>query len=82
MHTALAGVVLAIGLVQTCRAVHTSVGRVPRHHSTHMKADRSDSIGGPGVTWTPNDNLYESVVIWMHGLGDTADGWASLSKRV
>jgi hypothetical protein len=43
-----------------------------------MKSVRSDGHGGRGVTYTPTNGSYSNVVIWMHGLGDTADGWASL----
>lgn len=43
-----------------------------------LKSVRNDGIGGRGVTFTPSTGTYKNVVIWMHGLGDTADGWASL----
>eukprot|EP01033_Poteriospumella_lacustris_P008686 gene8685-6247_t len=35
-------------------------------------------MGGRGVTFTPTSGTYSNVVVWMHGLGDTADGWASM----
>lgn len=35
-------------------------------------------MGGDGIILVPKDEIYSSVVVWMHGLGDTADGWASL----
>eukprot|EP01038_Epipyxis_sp_PR26KG_P006433 gene6433-8851_t len=38
---------------------------------------RSDGIGGKGVTFTPSQGVYKNVFIFLHGLGDTADGWAS-----
>lgn len=42
-----------------------------------MQKVRSDGIGGKGITFTPANGEYKNVVVWMHGLGDTADGWAS-----
>lgn len=43
-----------------------------------MKAIRNDGMGDRGVTFIPSSGSYTNVVIWMHGLGDTADGWASM----
>lgn len=43
-----------------------------------MQNIRSDGIGGRGVTYVPTSGSYDNVVVWLHGLGDTADGWASL----
>jgi predicted esterase len=43
-----------------------------------MQAVRSDGIGGRGVTYIPSSGSYKNVVVWMHGLGDTADGWAAM----
>eukprot|EP01031_Cornospumella_fuschlensis_P040788 gene40788-49745_t len=43
-----------------------------------MQALRTDTIGGRGITYMPSSGKYEGCVIWMHGLGDTADGWASV----
>lgn len=43
-----------------------------------LQGFRTDGIGGSGITLVPKDEKYNSVVVWMHGLGDTADGWASL----
>lgn len=43
-----------------------------------LKKIAGDTLGGRGITFIPRDNTFTSVVIWMHGLGDTADGWASL----
>ena len=45
---------------------------------TAMQNIRSDGIGGRGVTYVPTSGSYDNVVVWLHGLGDTADGWASL----
>lgn len=51
-----------------------------RHFFTKatMQTIRSDSLGGRGVAFIPNSGVYKNVLVWMHGLGDTADGWASL----
>ena len=46
--------------------------------SFKMQALRSDGLGGRGVTYVPSSGSYKNVVVWMHGLGDTADGWASM----
>ena len=42
-----------------------------------LRALRTDGVGA-GVTLLPQSGLYDNVVVWMHGLGDTADGWAGL----
>lgn len=42
-----------------------------------LKRIAGDSLGGAGVTYIPSSGV-KNVVIWMHGLGDTADGWASM----
>eukprot|EP00612_Vaucheria_litorea_P007512 CAMPEP_0171473450 /NCGR_PEP_ID=MMETSP0946-20130122/1847_1 /TAXON_ID=109269 /ORGANISM="Vaucheria litorea, Strain CCMP2940" /LENGTH=232 /DNA_ID=CAMNT_0012003213 /DNA_START=49 /DNA_END=747 /DNA_ORIENTATION=- len=39
---------------------------------------QGDGIGGEGVVFQPRDKAYKNVVIFLHGLGDTADGWASV----
>lgn len=46
--------------------------------SNNMQSARNDGMGGRGVTFTPTSGTYSNVVVWMHGLGDTADGWASM----
>jgi hypothetical protein len=43
-----------------------------------MKRLSNDSMGGRGVTYIPQSGEYSNVVLWFHGLGDTADGWASM----
>ena len=44
-----------------------------------MKSIRTeDGVVGKGIVLVPRSGDYRHVVIWMHGLGDTADGWASL----
>ena len=42
-----------------------------------MKRISGDGAGGKGVTWIPQ-NGYENVLIFFHGLGDTALGWSAL----
>ena len=39
-------------------------------------ASQGDGNGGDGIVMTPSSGDYDSVVIFMHGLGDTAMGWA------
>lgn len=46
--------------------------------SLQMQRIRNDGLGGRGVTFIPSSGSYKNVVVWMHGLGDTADGWASM----
>jgi lysophospholipase-2 len=43
-----------------------------------MKSTNNDGDGGRGVIMIPNSGKYSNVLIFMHGLGDTADGWASM----
>ena len=47
-----------------------------------MKTVRNDGIGGKGVIHLPSSGKYSNVVVWLHGLGDTADGWASLMPEL
>lgn len=55
----------------------------PRHRShKHMKTTYSDGVSRQGQSLTPADDRYDNVVVWMHGLGDTADGWADASKSL
>jgi predicted esterase len=37
---------------------------------------KGDGNGGKGIVITPTQG-YSNVVLWFHGLGDTADGWAN-----
>ena len=37
---------------------------------------KNEGVEGKGIVLTPPNAEYSNVVIWMHGLGDTADGWA------
>lgn len=43
-----------------------------------MQAARSDSVGGRGLHFVPKSGQYSNLLVFMHGLGDTADGWASM----
>ena len=43
--------------------------------STH-KMHRNDGYSGKGNLLEPS-GIADSTVIWMHGLGDTAEGWSS-----
>jgi predicted esterase len=48
-----------------------------------MKSIRTaDGVVGKGIVHEPRSGDYRNVVIWMHGLGDTADGWASLMPEL
>ena len=35
-----------------------------------------DTLGGKGAVYNPSEKATHAV-IWMHGLGDTCDGWAT-----
>eukprot|EP00903_Cladosiphon_okamuranus_P014379 g13349.t1 len=35
-----------------------------------------DTVGGSGTTLVPKGGAYTNVVVWLHGLGDTAEGWS------
>jgi hypothetical protein len=43
-----------------------------------MQVGRTDGAGGKGVHYVPKTGQYTNLLIFMHGLGDTADGWASM----
>ena len=64
--------------VQTFFAIGTVSTALFSTTSKLMKKVSNDSIGGRGVTYVPNSGEYHNVVLWFHGLGDTADGWASM----
>ncbi|TFJ84850.1 hypothetical protein NSK_003882 [Nannochloropsis salina CCMP1776] len=42
---------------------------------TH-RASRNDNVGGAGITLNPVGGPAQSSIIWMHGLGDSGEGWA------
>ena len=42
-----------------------------------MKKVIGDGLGGKGIQWLPNNEVFSHVILWMHDIGDTADGWAS-----
>ncbi len=43
-----------------------------------MQVKRDDGLGGRGIHILPPSGTYSNVVVWFHGLGDTANGWASM----
>lgn len=47
-----------------------------------MQAVRNDGAGGRGIQFVPKSGEYKNVVVWLHGLGDTADGWASMMPEL
>ena len=47
-----------------------------------MQTIRNDGIGGRGITFVPKSGDYTNLVVWLHGLGDTADGWASMMPEL
>ena len=47
-----------------------------------MQAVRNDGAGGRGIQYVPKSGEYQNVVVWLHGLGDTADGWASMMPEL
>lgn len=47
-----------------------------------MQTIRSDGLKGKGITYLPSSGSYSNVLIWLHGLGDTADGWASMMPEL
>ena len=69
------GVVTVLVCAYSCKA-RISHGQ---KHFGKMKVVHTDGQGGAGITLLPNDEQYDNVVVWMHGLGDTADGWAQAS---
>uniref|UniRef100_A0A6V1K3U7 Phospholipase/carboxylesterase/thioesterase domain-containing protein n=1 Tax=Heterosigma akashiwo TaxID=2829 RepID=A0A6V1K3U7_HETAK len=62
---------------RTLRAGASNQGSIRMSSSEKVKASRGDSIGGDGITLIPEDEEYTNVVVWNHGLGDTAMGWYS-----
>ena len=46
--------------------------------SIGMQVIRGDGHGGRGMTLLPHSGKYDNTVVFLHGLGDTADGWASM----
>jgi len=64
-----ANVLFSIGTIATAQFSTTN---------RSMKRLSNDSMGGRGVTYIPQSGEYSNVVLWFHGLGDTADGWASM----
>lgn len=74
------GAVLTIGVVFIFSYFYRAFGtRSHFYINEKMNSSRGDGLGGAGIVMTPKSGSYENVVIWMHGLGDTADGWAQAS---
>ena len=42
----------------------------------NLKQSVGDGVGGAGITLTPASGVYSRVVVWCHGLGDSAPRWA------
>jgi len=49
---------------------------------SNLKSSRGDGIGGKGLVLVPSSGTYSKVVLWFHGLGDEADGWASMMPEL
>ena len=65
---------LGLSLLSSARALSGGgAASASRMTSSRMKDD-----WGVGVTVTPANGAYRNVVVFCHGLGDTADGWASM----
>mmetsp|Transcript_33318 Transcript_33318/g.66074 ORF Transcript_33318/g.66074 Transcript_33318/m.66074 type:complete len:304 (+) Transcript_33318:221-1132(+) len=64
--------------VQRFRNYGSRHARRPR---TAMSAKQDDSYGGQGMTLDPAETP-ESLVIFCHGLGDTAHGWFPVAQQL
>ena len=42
----------------------------------NLKHSTGDGIGGAGIILTPTSGIYSRVIVWCHGLGDSAPRWA------
>ena len=51
---------------------------ITKSHCDSMQASRSDGAGGQGIHFVPKSGQYKNLLIFLHGLGDTADNWASI----
>jgi len=63
------------------KRVIVSVGLFTRTISM-LTASRGDGLGGKCIVLMPKSGTYQKVVLWFHGLGDTADGWAGLMPQL
>jgi len=45
-----------------------------------MQINNHDGFGDPGISYTPSD--YTKVILFFHGLGDTAEGWADTVSKL
>lgn len=41
-----------------------------------------DSLDGRGISIVPTSEKYDKVIIWFHGLGDTAEGWSKILPQL
>jgi len=46
-----------------------------------MRATRGDGRGGAGLVFAPAEP-HDSVIVFLHGLGDTAQGWSFLPQQL
>lgn len=56
-----------------------SASKLSMSTSSSVLLDRvaGDGLGGKGTTLVPKGGAYKNVVVWLHGLGDTAEGWVN-----
>jgi predicted esterase len=72
-----------IGLVALCRArLLASKERRTLSFGCRLRfltsaMPRGDAHGGAGKTFEPLRGKHTATLVWLHGLGDTADGWSS-----
>lgn len=72
---------MLLGLALHARSFAATSGRQPAlsmsSAALQLTRTRGDGNGGDGMVLAPSDQQYKYVVVWLHGLGDTADGWAA-----
>ena len=56
---------------------HTPTRRGLATMQSH-KVSRNDNYGGAGVTFNTVAGPPQSSIIWLHGLGDSGEGWAGV----
>ena len=49
-------------------------------HDRRMLWQLGDTVGGAGRIINPESGKATHAVIWLHGLGDQNDGWATAMK--
>lgn len=70
----LAAAFVSKSLLTSSRTVFRSYSRAPLPLA--MQTVKGDGNGGEGIVLVPVNQKYSNVVVWMHGLGDTASGWS------